>query len=214
VLQTSVEQAARWRSNGWPGVRVAVNVSSLELLDSDFVDRLQHLLALHDLAPESIEIELTENVLQTGTHTIETLRQLRALGVGIALDDFGTGYSSLVSLEQLPLSRVKLDRSLIASIDTSSRSQAIARAIIALCHSLGLEVTAEGVERREQLAWLLDHPTICVQGYLLSRPVSGDDLLKQIAAMPRRVAALLRPRSAATSVPAVDRDDPKVRWIR
>jgi len=214
VLRTSVEQAARWRSSGWPGARVAVNVSSLELLDSDFVDRLQQLLALHDLAPESIEMELTENVLQTGSHTIETLRQLRAIGIGIALDDFGTGYSSLVSLEQLPLSRVKLDRSLIASIDTSSRSQAIARAIIALCHSLGLEVTAEGVERREQLAWLLDHPSLYVQGYLLSRPVSGDDLLPQIAAMPRRVAALLRPRAAATSVHGADHGDSKVRRIR
>ena len=95
-----------------------------------------------------IEVELTENVLQTGRHTTEALAMLRELGVGVALDDFGTGYSSLVSLQQLPLTRVKLDRSLIATIDTSARSQAITRAIISLCQSLGLEVTAEGVERQ------------------------------------------------------------------
>ena len=194
VVDASVLHAARWHRSGWPDVRVAVNVSSLQLLDSDFVDRLQRLLERHDLPAACIEVELTENVLQTGSHTIDTLRQLRALGIGVALDDFGTGYSSLVSLEQLPLSRVKLDRSLIASIDTSPRSQAIARAIIALCQSLGLEVTAEGVERREQLAWLLEHPAMYLQGYLLSRPVTGDDLLPVLAAMPGRMNSLLKPR--------------------
>ncbi|MEX1993919.1 MAG: EAL domain-containing protein [Steroidobacteraceae bacterium] len=214
VLRSSVEYAAHLRRTGWPAVRIAINVSSLQLLDNDFVDRLQKLLAEHDLAPECIEIELTENVLQTGSHTIENLRQLRAIGVGIALDDFGTGYSSLVSLEQLPLSRVKLDRSLIASIDTSSRSQAIARAIIALCQSLGLEVTAEGVERREQLAWLLDHPAIYLQGYLLARPVSDGDLLPLIAGMPGRMSSLLRPRSPATTAQVVDHAEARFRRIR
>ena len=99
-----------------------------------------------------LELELTESVLQTGPHTIKTLDQLRAIGVAIALDDFGTGYSSLASLQQLPLTRVKLDRSLIAGIDDSARSASIARATIALCRGLGLEVTAEGVERLEQFA--------------------------------------------------------------
>ena len=122
---------------------------------------------------------------------------LRELGVGVALDDFGTGYSSLVSLQQLPLTRVKLDRSLIATIDTSARSQAITRAIISLCQSLGLEVTAEGVERHEQLAWLLGYPAMHLQGYLLSPPVPEADLLTALNAMPARMDELLQDCPAA-----------------
>ncbi|MEX2151125.1 MAG: EAL domain-containing protein [Steroidobacteraceae bacterium] len=191
VLRSAVEQAALWHRADWPEVRVAVNVSSLQLLDRRFVDTVQDLLTHHALPPGCIEIELTENVLQTGQHTIEALRQLRALGVGVALDDFGTGYSSLASLEQLPLTRVKLDRSLIASIDTSARSQAIATAIIALCQSLKLEITAEGVENRAQLDWLIAHPSMCIQGYLLSRPVPADLVLPAVSGMPARLRALL-----------------------
>ncbi len=214
VVQSAIKHAARWHRSGWPDVRIAVNVSSLQLLDSHFVDKVQRLLDGYSLPAACIEIELTENVLQTGSHTIDTLRQLRAIGVGIALDDFGTGYSSLVSLEQLPLSRVKLDRSLIASIDTSPRSQAIARAIIALCQSLGLEITAEGVERREQLAWLLDYPAVFLQGYLLSRPVSGDDLLPVIDAMPGRMNSLLRSRSPTGTYPVPDELDLRRQKLR
>jgi diguanylate cyclase (GGDEF)-like protein len=214
VVQSAIEQAARWHRSGWPRVRIAVNVSSLQLLDSRFVDKVQRLLEMHKLPPSCLEIELTENVLQTGSHTIDALRQLRAIGVGIALDDFGSGYSSLVSLEQLPLSRVKLDRSLIATIDTSSRSQAIARAIIALCQSLGLEVTAEGVERREQLSWLLDHPAIFLQGYLLSRPITGGDLLPVIAAMPARMNYLLRSHSPTGTYMVPDELDLRRKKLR
>jgi EAL domain-containing protein (putative c-di-GMP-specific phosphodiesterase class I) len=104
--------------------------------------------------------------------------------VAVALDDFGTGYSSLASLQQLPLTRVKLDRSLIDGIDDSARSASIARATIALCRSLGLEVTAEGVERVEQFAMLLPHPAISLQGYLFSRPVSANNLLPLLEKLP------------------------------
>ncbi len=194
VLQSAVMHAARWHRAEWPEVRVAVNVSSLQLLDKRFVDTVQELLTRHKLPPACIEIELTENVLQTGHHTVETLRELRAIGVGVALDDFGTGYSSLASLEQLPLTRVKLDRSLIASIDSSTRSQAIATAIISLCQSLGLEITAEGVENRAQLAWLIAHPSMYIQGYLLSRPVPAEHLLPEISGMPERMRMLLQGR--------------------
>ena len=192
VIQSTVEHAARWRAAAWPPVRVAVNVSALQLLDSRFVQSLSNALDRHRLPPQCIEVELTENVLQTGRHTTEALAMLRELGVGVALDDFGTGYSSLVSLQQLPLTRVKLDRSLIATIDTSARSQAITRAIISLCQSLGLEVTAEGVERHEQLAWLLGYPAMHLQGYLLSAPVPEADLLTALTAMPARMDALLQ----------------------
>jgi EAL domain-containing protein (putative c-di-GMP-specific phosphodiesterase class I) len=191
VLSSAIETAARWHHGEWPDVRVAINVSARQLLDTQFVDRVWHILRQHKLPARCIEIELTENVLQTGPATIETLRRLRELGISIALDDFGTGYSSLSSLEQLPLTRVKLDRSLIASIDKSSRALAIARAIIGLCRSLGLEVTAEGVERPEQLALLVDHPSICLQGYLITRPAAAADVPRIVAEMPQHLQSLL-----------------------
>jgi EAL domain-containing protein (putative c-di-GMP-specific phosphodiesterase class I) len=180
-------------------VRVAINLSSRQLLDSGFVDGLEALLERNKLPTKCIEIELTENVLQTGTVTIQILRRLRAAGFGVALDDFGTGYSSLVSLEQLPLSRVKLDRGLIATIDTSARSLAIAQAIIGLCTSLGLEITAEGVERRAQLDALLGRPGMYLQGYLFSPAVCARDVLPLVAQMGERVRSILHPRQSATT---------------
>jgi Amt family ammonium transporter len=111
--------------------------------------------------------------------------------VAIALDDFGTGYSSFSSLEQLPLTRVKLDRSLIAGIDTNPRSAAITIAIVAMCRSLGLQITAEGVERPEQFMRLLRQPGMYLQGYLLSPPVSGHELLGAMAEAAQRAQELL-----------------------
>jgi len=140
--------------------------------------RVQDLLLEHRLPARCIEIELIETVMQTGSATIDALRRLRALGVAITLDDFGAGYSSIASLEQLQLTRVKLDRSLIASIDTSPRSVAIARSIIGLCQGLGLEITAEGIERPEQPATLREY-ALYLQGYLLSHPVAAiEDLYR------------------------------------
>ena len=186
VIRSAVATAARWRHGDWPEVRVAINLSPRQLLDSDFVENLLETLAQHDLPARCIEIELTENVLQTGAGTIESLRRLRRAGFGIALDDFGTGYSSLVSLEQLPLTRVKLDKTLIASIDSSPRSLAIASAIIGLCQGLGLEITAEGVERPQQLGPLMRHRGMYIQGYLLSQAVPASELLAARAEMPAR----------------------------
>jgi EAL domain-containing protein (putative c-di-GMP-specific phosphodiesterase class I) len=191
VLRSSIETAAGWHHGEWPEARVAINLSSRQLLDARFVGHVLELLCEHRLPAHCIEIELTENVLQTGASTIEVLRQLRGHGVAIALDDFGTGYSSLASLEQLPLSRVKLDRTLIASIHTSARSAAIARALVGLCHSIGLEVTAEGVEFPDQLALLTDLTPIHLQGYLLARPVPAEKLLPVITALPNHMASLL-----------------------
>jgi len=184
VLRTAICTAARWHRGPWSNARVAINVSPRQFLDYRFVSRLEELLREYDLPARCLEIELTESVLQTGPHTIRTLDQLRAIGVSVALDDFGTGFSSLASLQRLPLTRVKLDRSLISGIDDSARSAAITRATIALCSGLGLEVTAEGVERVEELAMLLPHRNISLQGFLFSRPVSANDFLPLLERLP------------------------------
>jgi diguanylate cyclase (GGDEF)-like protein len=199
VLRTAICTAARWHRGAWPEARVAINVSPRQFLDYRFVSRLEELLREHDLPARCLELELTESVLQTGAHTIKTLDQLRAIGVAVALDDFGTGYSSLASLQRLPLTRVKLDRSLIAGIDDSARSASIARATIALCRGLGLEITAEGVERVEQLAMLLPNRAISLQGYLFSRPVSESDLLPLLERLPAHCQEL---KKSAQQLPA------------
>jgi diguanylate cyclase (GGDEF)-like protein len=173
VLRTAATTAAGWRAQGWQRASVAVNVSPPQFFESDFVEQVARTLEATGLPPSALELEITETVVQTGSATIESLHQLRALGVSIALDDFGMGYSSLTSLEQLPITRVKLDRMLIAGVDTNPRSAAIVRSIVALCHGLGLQVVAEGVERAAQLEFLARCGPLGVQGYLLAHPVEA-----------------------------------------
>jgi diguanylate cyclase (GGDEF)-like protein len=208
VLRTAVTDASRWHHGGWPEARVAINISPRQLLDRRFTDQLLAMLLEFRLPAKCIELELTETVLQTGSATIAALRVLQSHGIGIALDDFGTGYSSLTSLEHLPLSRIKLDRSLIASIDTSPRSAAIARAIIDLCEGLELQVTAEGVERPEQLAWLGGRRGMFLQGYLFSDAVPFAEVLRVKASLIDKVHDLLLSLPAkpgVSSVAAIDR---------
>ena len=191
VLHSAIEAAAHWYHGAWPEVRMSINVTPRQLFDTGFVDRFRDLLRTHRVPARCIEIELTESVLQTGAPTIDALKRLRAHGVAIALDDFGTGYSSLASLEQLPLTRIKLDRGLIAGIDNSPRSAAIAHAIIAMCQGLGLDITAEGVERPEQFAMLLKHRGMYLQGFLLARPTSRDELIPSMVQVAQRAQELM-----------------------
>jgi diguanylate cyclase (GGDEF)-like protein len=205
VLQKSVETASKWHHGKWPGARIAINLSSRQLLDPRFVDRVSALLREHRLPAHCIEIELTENILQTGAATIEVLRELRNQGIAIALDDFGIGYSSLASLEQLPLSRVKLDRMLVAGIHTSPRSAVVARSLVALCHNLGLAVTAEGIECVEQLALLVDLQPIYLQGFLLAQPMLADKVPSAIDFLPGHMASLMLLRPSKPGVDLVSR---------
>ena len=213
VLQSAIEAAAHWHHGAWPEVRVSVNVTPRQLSDASFVDRLRDLLRTHRLPSRCIEIELTESVLQTGAPTIDALKRLRAHGVAIALDDFGTGYSSFASLEQLPLTRIKLDRSLIAGIDNSPRSAAIAHAIIAMCQGLGLDITAEGIERPEQFAMLLKHRGMYLQGYLLARPTSRDELMPSMAQFAQRAHDLMLQSQLENSSNVVDLIKPSLRVL-
>jgi diguanylate cyclase (GGDEF)-like protein len=203
VLESAIQTASEWRSAGIEQPRIAINVSMPQLLDRSFIERAGELLARNDLPPATLELELTETAFQTGAATIEALQRARQLGLPIALDDFGTGYSSLNSLSQLPLRRVKLDRSLIADLDTNMRSAAIARAIISVCHSLGLEVTVEGIERVEQLRLLGRSGPIAVQGHLLSRPLAAADVPAFARNSAKLLAALLAGAEDATGNEAV-----------
>jgi diguanylate cyclase (GGDEF)-like protein len=199
ILHSAAAAAATWRTQGWRRASVAINVSPPQFFESDFVEHVARTLELTGLPASALELEITETVFQTGPATIESLRRLRALGVSVALDDFGIGYSSLTSLEQLPITRVKLDRLLIAGVDSNPRSAAIVRSIVALCHGLGLQVVAEGVERRTQLDFLADCGPIGVQGYLLGQPVEATSAVGAAQNASTRVRAYLE--AGATAAP-------------
>jgi EAL domain-containing protein (putative c-di-GMP-specific phosphodiesterase class I) len=181
---------ADWQRGAWPEARVAVNISAQQFIDQTFVHKLRHLLVSYGVRPTSLELELTETVLQSGLATVRTLSELRELGVGIALDDFGAGYSSLASLDQLKLSRVKIDRSLVERVDQQPRSASIIRSMIGLCRSLNLDVTVEGIERVEQFHFLRRCESVDVQGYLFARPLSADQVLSTCKELPSRLAWL------------------------
>ena len=172
-------EACRTASH-WPGcLDVAVNVSTVQLRDGNLFDAVVGALRDSGLPPERLELEVTETaMLGDGAMALDVLQRLRAIGVRIALDDFGTGYSSLSYLQRFPLDRIKLDRSFIKGLNRDTKTLAIVRAVTGLGISLGIPVTAEGVETPEQLAILAAENCTEAQGYLFSRPVPiGDALL-------------------------------------
>lgn len=197
VLEAALAAAARQRLQGWPDLRVAINVSSRQFAMTDFIPRVEQALRRCDLPADCLEIELTEDVLQTGRATTDTLKALRAMGITIALDDFGAGYSSLASIERLPLNRIKFDRSLIAAIDTNERSATIVISMIRMCRDLGLAVTAEGVERPAQLAFLAGLGGVDVQGYLIARPQRLEELAPLVADLSERTQKFIFDGSGA-----------------
>jgi diguanylate cyclase (GGDEF)-like protein len=160
-------------ASNWPwDVKVAVNVSPVQFKDGRLVQIVSEALAASGLAPERLELEITESVLlASGTTTLATLHALRKLGVRIAMDDFGTGYSSLSYLRSFPFDKIKIDQSFIRDLGATDRSGLIVSSVIGLCSSMGMTTTAEGVETEEQLARLRLEKCDEAQGYLFSRPV-------------------------------------------
>jgi diguanylate cyclase (GGDEF)-like protein/PAS domain S-box-containing protein len=173
VLEQACEQLARWAPQpALASLSIAVNVSARQLRQANFVDEVRAVLAQYGPVAQRLKLEITESLLVDDTETtVETMHSLKALGVGFSLDDFGTGYSSLSYLKRLPLDQLKIDRSFVSDVLAESSDAAIARTIVALGRSLGLNVIAEGVETAEQHAFLMAHGCHAFQGYLFSRPV-------------------------------------------
>ena len=195
LLRSAIEAARKLRAGPWPQARVAINVSAQQFLSGRFVAAVERTLREAQMPSDCLEIELTESALQTGRRAIEALHELRRLGVAVALDDFGSGYSTLKSIEELPLTRVKLDRSLSKDIETNESAAAFARSCIQLCQSLGLTVTVEGIERPGQLEALATCGDIHVQGYLIATPAPLEEIVQFVAETPARIAAIW-PRAA------------------
>ena len=182
VLHESLSQARRWHDLGMP-VRMAVNVSAVQIYRGDFTQLLAQVLRDTGANPALIEIELTESTVMADTETIrEIFDKIRQLGVSVAIDDFGTGYSSLAYLRRFHVNKLKVDRSFVRDIPNDEESCAIAEAIIRMAHSLRLGVIAEGVETLEQLEFLAGVGCDEIQGYLLSRPVTPAEVEKQMIA--------------------------------
>ena len=173
VLRKAVEDYLRWRSAGLGAVCIAVNVSPLQLRNQRFVREIEQVVAVDPRAAAGLELELTETlVMEDIRHNIESLRQVRDLGVSIAIDDFGTGFSSLSYLAKLPVHTLKIDRSFVTDMTAGPEAIALVSTIIKLGHSMNLNVVAEGVETDRQSRLLRSLKCDEIQGYLASRPMS------------------------------------------
>jgi len=176
VLHRACTDVLPWHTAAGKPVRICVNVSPLQFLEGDLCETITTTLQSVGLAPERLEIELTEGVFAREPDLIQSvMASLRYLGVRVALDDFGTGYSSLAYLVKFPLDTLKLDRSFVSTLPGDERSEAITRATLALAHELGLEVVAEGIEEKEQAAFLTDLRCEFGQGWHFGRPSRAEN---------------------------------------
>ncbi|GGY37493.1 putative bifunctional diguanylate cyclase/phosphodiesterase [Pseudoduganella albidiflava] len=178
VIQSVCAQVRAWRDAGMPAVPVAVNLSARQFQQDDLVDVILAAARNAGISPSALEFELTESMLMSDPAASEgVLRRLKAAGIGLSIDDFGTGYSSLSYLKRFPLDALKIDRAFVRDLPADSEDLAITRAVIALAHSLGLRVIAEGVEDAAQLASLRANGCDEIQGYLYGEPLPADQCL-------------------------------------
>jgi diguanylate cyclase (GGDEF)-like protein/PAS domain S-box-containing protein len=177
IIDEACRQIAAWNAQGVRDVRVAVNVSSRQFVEGDLEGDIRAALQKHRAEPGMLELELTESALMSNAeHTIEVLQSLKALGIRIAIDDFGTGYSSLAYLKRFPIDKLKIDIAFVRDITTNPDDAAIALAIISMAHSLHMQVIAEGVESRAQMALLRRHFCDEIQGFHFSRALPPEEL--------------------------------------
>ena len=178
VLHTACANNRNWQQSGLPPITVAVNLSDRQFRHPDLVANIRYALQDSGLAPQWLEIELTEDIVMHGVNdAIQILQELRALGIKLSIDDFGTGYSSLAYLKRFPLDTLKIDRSFIKDILTDPHDATIVAAVVAMAHKMKLNVVAEGVENEQQLNLIRQQGCNHVQGYFISKPISDQKLM-------------------------------------
>lgn len=176
VLQVACHQVKLWHQAGFKDLKVAVNVSGIQLNQADFCQKVVDILAQVKLDSRFLELELTETtVVQNVNATIEKFQDLKERGIQIAIDDFGTGYASLGYLQKLPFNTLKIDRCFVQTLDQNDKSEAIIAALIQMSHELGLNVIAEGVETERERNYLQKCGCDEAQGYFYSRPLTSVD---------------------------------------
>ncbi|HEX2836414.1 MAG TPA: EAL domain-containing protein [Thermoanaerobaculia bacterium] len=190
ALRTACNQLKRWHERGLTSLRMAVNISAVQLQHRGLVDVVRSALSDADLAPQMLQLEITESAaMQSFDLTLNVLRELRAMGVSVAVDDFGTGQSSLIYLKHFPIDTVKIDKEFLREVTSDETAAAIVSYVINLAHTLGLKVVAEGVETEEQYTFLRHYACDLMQGYLFSKPLPADDVF------PFLQHAITRPRT-------------------
>jgi diguanylate cyclase (GGDEF)-like protein/PAS domain S-box-containing protein len=182
IIDEACRQIAQWNAQGVRDVRVAVNVSSRQFVEGDLEGVVRAAIERHGIEPRMLELELTESALMTNAErTIEVLERLKALDIRIAIDDFGTGYSSLAYLKRFPIDKLKIDIAFVRDIVTNPDDAAIALAIISMAHSLHMQVIAEGVETRAQMAYLRRHRCDEIQGFHFARALPAAQLAQLVS---------------------------------
>jgi EAL domain-containing protein (putative c-di-GMP-specific phosphodiesterase class I) len=177
VFSEACRQIVQWDSSGLPAFRVGINISAAQFREVDFVTKISAAIERSGVDPARLELEITESVAMEDPDSVaRQLRELKALGLKVAVDDFGCGFSSLGSLNRLPFDRIKIDRAFVRELTPMTSQDCIARLIVKLAKSLGLEVIAEGVETVEQARLLEEMGCKEMQGYLYGRPMSADAL--------------------------------------
>ncbi|HEY0156866.1 MAG TPA: EAL domain-containing protein [Thermoanaerobaculia bacterium] len=178
VLRNACRQLREWHDQGLPDLRVAVNISAVQLQQRGLADTVRAALADSGIPPHTLQLEITESAaMQSFDTTMKVLREIRELGVGMAVDDFGTGQSSLIYLKHFPIDTVKIDKEFLRDVTTDETAAAIVSYVINLAHTLQLKVVAEGVETEEQYTFLRHYACDLLQGYLFSRPIPAGDVL-------------------------------------
>ena len=178
-LAASLQQSLEWQQQVKSQVRIAVNVSGFQLERQDFIEQVELIMQETGVTGEALEFEITETVImQNPDFAVKILAQLRDMGIHISIDDFGTGYSSLAHLKRFSVNTLKIDKSFVDEVHLNSTDAAIATAIIAMGKSLNLSVIAEGVETKGQLDFLKQEDCNEMQGFLFSKPLSADGIVK------------------------------------
>ncbi len=192
VLTTACADLKGFRDAGLRGLSMAVNLSAAQLERPELTLRICEIMAEHDIAPDQLELELTESmVMSNAEQSVRILGELKSIGVKLAIDDFGTGYSSLAYMKRLPIDTLKIDQEFVGDVTIDPDDAAITATIITMAHSLELNVVAEGVETAEQLAFLRTQGCDEAQGHLVSMPLPAEACRRFIAARSERARATI-----------------------
>lgn len=176
VLRTACRQNKEWQDAGLPKFRVAINISARQFSQSNLCEVVRDALSDSGLEPNYLELELTESIIQGSKTAIETMQELKSMGIHLSIDDFGTGYSSLSYLKLFPIDSLKIDRYFTRNINVDSKDAALVDTIIKMAHSLGLNVIAEGIETTDQLEFLTQKQCNQAQGYYFNRPLPPNEI--------------------------------------
>jgi diguanylate cyclase (GGDEF)-like protein/PAS domain S-box-containing protein len=196
VIKQACRQIRAWIDQGFHDCKIAINLSSVQLMQPDIVTNIFKALDSYKVPPRLFEVEITETTLMDNIKTaIDSLRRLHSRGINISIDDFGTGYSSLSYLKNLPINNLKIDRAFIKDLQNDENDQQIVQTLITMAHSLNMSVIAEGVEEIEQFNLLNQYACDEIQGYLLSKPVADSEFLEMLR-NPQKFTSLFQQQPA------------------